>query len=307
MSSGAKAFAGGKPKSGTKVLTKPRTVTKSYNKPTVAKSTYTPASYSQPKAKTGGKFSTFDNQWHPTSWYAPKPKVTTPTPDGGSRTVSDKGSGPRPIPSATQAQRNISDKSGTKSYGGTKPIKLGPASHPVGTKSPTKVAAITNRAMNNIRGPQPGQKDPTKVAAIVKNQMGTIKRLNTPANRAANMGKDTGQSAAEKRGIKYVPPGSTNTGGGTRRPTGGGSGSGGGGTAPKPTVPKPAPKPVPTAPKPPPVVAKPSPHPQTGGKFEGRGQAGKFGRRRGWGPRAGLSITPEMLASIAKQRIVNYR
>lgn len=57
------------------------------------------------------------------------------------------------------------------------------------------------------------------------------------------------------------------------------------------------------------TTAKPSTQNTTGTPMtlKGSGKAGRFGRRRKWGPRAGLSLTPEMLSSIARQRIVNYR
>ncbi len=210
----------------------------------------------------GGKFSTFDNAYHPASWYAPVNRA--------------------PVTRSLNAP--------------TSPIPGGD----IGAMARAALAANRARAGNAALA----ARAPTLGRAVLPTAL-------MAANRARPGNAATAAIAPRLGATAAAYPSAGGYGGGVSSPSYGGGNSGGGVTRPTtPTVlppnngPAPTPPPV-VAPPAPPVTAPGVPTPTTGGFTTNRGTmtAGMFNRmRNGRGPMTNMSMTPEMLMRLARQR-----
>ena len=334
MAFGYKGYKGGyKAKSSSSRTTKTyaNSKTKSY-KPsssgskTKTSSSRTTQSYQKPSGPPAGyKYSSFDNAYHPPSWFAPKP-----APRAKSK--------PAPKPAVTRKAAPIRPTSDKGSPTPTRVSDKGkPPGRPVSPLTPTKIPYVAPRVARVAEkyAPKPaagrfkaGTTANQPVNPITRNAAAL--RATGDANRAASVAAAAAaavRAANAARGItdktKGLAPTSPlspriPTGGGVGGPIGGGGSrpGGGGGTGGTPLAPRPTPVPTPTTPRPPAVPQPPTTRPPAGpptnvpGFGTLRGNPGTFGRfnrqRLQRGPRTGTSITPELLRRMALRRLGGF-
>jgi len=315
-------------------------------------------------------YSSFDNAWHPPSWFAPTKKAAAPpakkvattpvkavakkvattpvkavakkvaaTPVKAAAPAKKAAAPPAPVKKAVApvapvrapvtnarpatnplapavarsltAQTSPGTPAGTKALNGPQGVTLS-SGRPLSSKGAFETAVSTTRSpagtamdlANTARQALAGQK--------VMNGPGLVTPSN-PVNKAGNA------LGAVQRAIQLANTAKnlTNTGGGTYTPGGTNTGTGGGGripTAPIPTAPRTPTALIPpggttTAPPAPPITTPTIPTAPTGSfTTVGGGTAGRFARQRqNRGPRSGMSMTPELLRRLARERYVRTR
>jgi hypothetical protein len=255
---------------------------------------------------------------------APVKKATTasaPVSNGGGRsismpTVTTKNTAPNAIARSLTAQTSPGTVSTQKVLNGPGPTTSS-SGRPFSSKaefeakgiprSPTGTAqdlARTVQGMKQLNSPQ------DKTASVVQALARAAQQAKLAAAASAVGRAQVGTAAnAVGRAQQYYNPnvsgGSTSGGGGVRTPTP---------TAPIPRTPTPVPAPIPgggtTAPPAPPTTTPTIPTNPTGSfnTTGGYGTSGRFARQRqNRGPRSGLSMTPELLQRLARQRFSQMR
>lgn len=235
----------------------------------------------------GWTYSSFDKAYHPPSWYATKTTVQPPA-----AAPPKQAEKPKPVLKLSSIDNKMHPPSWWSSGGPAKAAaekakiaKKAPATGFVHAVHPTnKQSAAQATRHNAIRQ---GMLDKNK-GAINKAKATFLRGVaaNYNAKARARAGGGTNSSSVNRGGGSTVPvrPAAPTT----------------------PPVKKAAPPAKPVTPPPKkiaPPVKKAAPRSRV---LEGKGRASRFGNRRRTGPRSGLSMTPEMLQAMARQRIVNY-